>query len=323
MEALAAIVLIGVPLAFSIFFLVLGSRETRKAFVAFQARMAARGFPLQTAVSTSEWTARGDIAGVPVAIEPYSVSTRTGNKTSTQHYTAIRIEASASIGRAGAWEVNHVPQDELGAMREQAVLPPLAGKFRVFAERPEDGAVWQSPEAIELLTRVGKPRSIVTTSGALLLVLHGQVASAAVLLRAAELLAAIHARRPASPLSLPLPKDEGWVSGWILPATLPIFLSVFIGVPLSCTQTVLDTASPIACEEGTHLVNRHTNKNPLRCVDAAGTWKNDSHLIPVLMGMSLSYYPLMFIFALGAALNKLTKEDGPPPPPNHGGGAYR
>ena len=50
---------------------------------------------------------------------------------------------------------------------------------------------------------------------------------------------------------------------------------------------MLDAASPISCESGGHIVNRHTNKNPLRCEYGPTIPSDNAHLIPVLLGMNV------------------------------------
>jgi hypothetical protein len=318
-EALAALTLIGVPVVFVVVFVRLDMRARAEAFAIFRNDMAVRGFPMREGSAASSWSVRGEIAGgVPVAIEPYTVRTGTGKRAQNRAYTAVRIEAPTALSRMGIYESSDVPLTELGAMREQSLPPAVSARYRAFAERTEDAAVWSTREAQELLLQVGTTRSMETTSGALVLVLEGHPESAALLLRAAELLAAIHARR--SIAAAPPPKARGSESPWLVPAFAPIFLSIFLGVPLGCAPPILDAASPIACERG-HIVNRHTNKNPLRCVDSEGRQLEDAHLIPILLGMSASYYPLMILCALWAGLKRTKKEDENVARP--GGSAYR
>lgn len=312
-EVLAAAVLFAVPVAIGSVFFRKNARERAKNFAAFADDMAARGFGVRPGSTAASWSARGEVGGVPVAIEPFTVRTGSGKGARTDLFTAVRIEAPASLPKAAAYLTASVPLTELGAMRELGLPPDLAAKYRAFGERPEECATWFGAEARELLSAVGSARSIATTSGALVLVLEGHPTSAPLLLRAAELLAAMHARRAAAPAA-PLPKDDGWESDWLVPATLPFLVAIPLGIPIACTAPVLDLATPIVCEDG-HVENRGTNKNPLKCVDEHGIPHENAHLVPILLGASVVYYPTMIGCALWAAsrpARRRGRRDEPP-----------
>lgn len=302
-EALAAVALLAPPIFLTRAILRKNAGVRARRYEAFVADLAGHGFVMRAGSSHEAYALTGAVGAVPIAIESFGHRTQSGSKTYTTLRLAVRVEARAPIGRGAVYPSGRVPVTELGPMREVPLPPELAARYRAYVEDPAHGAFFLGEAAREALLGLGAVASLETTSSAIVLALESTRASPAILLRAAELVAALQEQRAPSP-SPPLPADPGWESPWLGAALVPLVLGAALGIPLSCAPPVHVLATPLVCPDGTHVINRGTNKNPLQCVDEQAIAREPAHAVTLLVGGSLAYYP-MLLYALFRARRRV------------------
>lgn len=303
LELCAGLALIVPPVAVNYLLFAKDARLRAARFARLADELGQHGFAMRSGSTWDDYGFRGTIDSVPLGIEHYTVersqmNARRRTTTTSLRFVGLRVEAPAPFGGLRIHARDRVPLTELGAMQEVALAPEL-GAYRAFVAHPGDARIVTSAAMSELLLALGPVTSFDSTSGAIVLTLARQPAEAALLLRAAELVASLQAERAPAPRPT-LPRDPGWESPWVTAAVAPFVFALIAGIPASCAPPVHGAVSPIVCDEGMRIVNRMRNKNPMQCVDEDGLDREPAHLLPILAGASAVYYPSLLVALLWA-----------------------